>query len=140
MMTSKNLILTPGLVFLLASHHFGMDIGGGELCDSRCPKKLEKWVSHNSPPPLMSMPKWFLSKTIAKSGMGVRIWLVKVKRCWSQRGVRRVEASCQGVHVTRFVFNAPGHFRVTFFVDAYGVHATRFAFVDLFSLLTLMVS
>ena len=33
-----------------------------------------------------------------------------------------------------------GRFGVTFFVDAYGVHATRFAFVDLFSLLTLMVS
>jgi len=121
MMTNKNLTPTSDFAIFSASHHFGMDIGGGgELCAARCSEKLEKRVWHNSAPHLISMPKWFLSKTVTKSGRGVRIWLVKVKRCWSQRGVRRVEASCHGVHVTPlFYFLTPHGILVSFFVDFY---------------------
>ena len=57
------------------------------------------------PPDPVDVP----TKTYAQSGAGVRIWSVKSKRCWSQRGVRRAEASCQRVSLRHRCFvNAQG--------------------------------
>ena len=44
MVTKKNATSIPNLtILLLLGYHFGMDVGcGGELCDLRCSRKLEK--------------------------------------------------------------------------------------------------
>ena len=77
--TLTNQIRTPlpDLVTVLDRNHFGMEIRcGAELCHTRFSSFSEQRAAHNSPPPPMSMPKWWLAEKIAKSEVGVRFLLV----------------------------------------------------------------